>query len=192
MSSSLWPHGLQQVTICFSISSRVAQTHVHWVSDAIQPSHPLSPLLLPSIFPSIRVFSHVLALHIRWPKYWSCSFSISPSNEYSGLISSRIDWYPSSPRDSQEFFSSTTLWILFCHEVHTLDREIKIWATRWNNAIIPRPLPTTPSHGSVVKNRRYRFNPWVGNIPWRRAEQPTPVFLPGKSHGQRSVVGYSP
>ena len=52
--------------------------------------HPL--LLLPSIFPSIRVFSNESALHIRWPKYWSFSFSISPSNEYSGLISFRIDW----------------------------------------------------------------------------------------------------
>ena len=53
--------------------------------------HPL--LLLPSIFPSIRVFSNESALHIRWPKYWSFSFSISPSSEYSGLISFRIDWF---------------------------------------------------------------------------------------------------
>ena len=53
--------------------------------------HPL--LLLPSIFPSIRVFSNELVLRIRWPKYWSFSFSISPSNEYSGLISFRIDWF---------------------------------------------------------------------------------------------------
>ena len=53
--------------------------------------HPL--LLLPSIFPSIRVFSNELALHIRWPKYWSFSFSISPSSEYSGLISFRINWF---------------------------------------------------------------------------------------------------
>ena len=69
------------------------QTHVHWVSDAIQRSHPLSSLLLPpSIFPSIRVFSNESALHIRWPKYWSFSFNISPSNEYSGLISSRKNW----------------------------------------------------------------------------------------------------
>ena len=52
------------------------------------------PLLLPhSIFPSIRVFSNELVLHIRWPKYWSFSFSISPSSEYSGLISLRIDWF---------------------------------------------------------------------------------------------------
>ena len=53
--------------------------------------HPL--LLLPSIFPSIRVFSNELALHIRWQKYWHFNFSISPSNEYSGLISFRIDWF---------------------------------------------------------------------------------------------------
>ena len=69
------------------------QTHVHRVSDAIQHlilCHPL--LLLPSIFPSIRVFSNESALHIRWPKHWSFSFNISPSNEYSGLISFKIDW----------------------------------------------------------------------------------------------------
>ena len=53
--------------------------------------HPL--LLLPSVFPSIRVFSNESALHIRWPKYWSFSFSISPFNEYSGLIFFRIDWF---------------------------------------------------------------------------------------------------
>ena len=69
------------------------QTHVHWVSDAIQPSHPLSSPSPPaSIFSSIRVFSNESALHIRWPKYWSFSFSISPSSEYSGLISFRMDW----------------------------------------------------------------------------------------------------
>ena len=70
--------------------TELAQTHVHWVSNAIQPSR---PLLLPSIFPSIRVFSNELVLHIRWPKYWSFSVGISPSNGYSGLISFRIDWF---------------------------------------------------------------------------------------------------
>ena len=73
---------------------KLVQTHVHRVSDAIQPSQPCCPLLLlPSIFPSIRVFSNESVLHIRWPKYWSFSFSISPSNEYSELISFRIDWF---------------------------------------------------------------------------------------------------
>ena len=69
------------------------QTHVHRVGDAIQPSHPLlSSLLLPSICPSIRVFSNESAPCIRWPKYWSYSFSISPSNEHPGLIFFRMDW----------------------------------------------------------------------------------------------------
>ena len=73
----------------------LAQTHVLWVSDAFQQSHPLScPLfLLPSIFPNIRVFSNESVLCIRWPKYWSFSFSISPSNECLGLSSFRIDWF---------------------------------------------------------------------------------------------------
>ena len=69
-----------------------AQTHVYCISDAIQPFHPC-PLLLPSIFRSIRVFSNESVLCIRWPKYWSFSFSISLSNEYSGLISFRTDWF---------------------------------------------------------------------------------------------------
>ena len=75
------------------------QTHVHRVSDAIQPLMPSNHLifccpllLLPSIFPSIRVFSNESTLRIRWPKYWSFSFSLSPSNEYLGLSSFRIDW----------------------------------------------------------------------------------------------------
>ena len=68
------------------------QTRVHWVSDAIQPSH---PLLSPSPafnLSQIRVFSNESVLHCRWPKNWSFSFSISPANEYSGLISFRMDW----------------------------------------------------------------------------------------------------
>ena len=70
----------------------LVQTHVHWVSDAIQPSSLSSLLLLPSIFLSIRVFPNESVLCIRWPKYWSFSFSISPSSEYSGLISFKMDW----------------------------------------------------------------------------------------------------
>ena len=73
----------------------LTQTHGHRVSDAIQPTHPLSSrplLLLPSVFPSIKVFSTESVLRIRWPKYWSFTFSVSPYNEYSGLISFRMDW----------------------------------------------------------------------------------------------------
>ena len=82
----------------------LTQTHVHRVSDAIQPSHPLlSPSPLHSMFPSIRVFSNGPVLYIRWPKCWSFSFSISPSKEYSGLISFRMDWLDLlAVQDSQE------------------------------------------------------------------------------------------
>ena len=70
-----------------------SQTHIHRVSDAIQPSHPLLSPSPPAFnLPSIRLFSNESALHIRWPKYWSFSFGISPSNEHSGLISFRMDW----------------------------------------------------------------------------------------------------
>ena len=68
------------------------QTHVHRVSDAIQPSHPLSPPSLPAPNPSQHQISNESTLHMRWPKYWSFSFSIIPSKEHPGLISFRMDW----------------------------------------------------------------------------------------------------
>ena len=86
-----------------SLSPRVCSTHVHRVSYATNRIILCCPfLLLPSIFPSIRVFFNELALHIWWPKYWS--FNISPSNEYSGLISFSIDWFDllAVQRDFQE------------------------------------------------------------------------------------------
>ena len=110
----------------------LAQTHVPGVGDAIQPSHPLSPLLLlPSVFSTIRVFSNELVLNISWPKYWNFSFNISPSNEYSGLISCRINWFSrqecwsglkisrgsSQPRDQTPVS-------------HIAGRFFTVWATR--------------------------------------------------------------
>ena len=99
-------------------------------------------LLLPSIFPSIRVFSNELAVCIRWTKYWSFSFSISPSNEYSGLISFRIDWIDllESPQDSQEssptpeFKSINSSALSFLHgptltSVHDYWKNVTL--TRW-------------------------------------------------------------
>ena len=92
------------------------QTHVHHVGDVNQPSHSLSSPSLPAFNPSQQQgFSNESDLHIRWPKYWSSSFSISPSNEYLGLISFRMDWgSPFSPRDSQESSptSSINSWVL--------------------------------------------------------------------------------
>jgi len=94
MSDPIWSHGLQ--LLGFPVHHQLqdlAQTHVHQISDAIQPSHPLSS---PSP-PPFNLFQHQVlfnewVLHIRWPKYWSFSFSISPFNGYSGLISFRRDW----------------------------------------------------------------------------------------------------
>ena len=95
VSDSLWPHGLQHARLpCPSLTPRAFSNSCS-LSRWCHPNHLIHCcllLLLSSIFPSIRVFSKESALPIRWPKYWSFSFSISPSNEYSGLISSRIDW----------------------------------------------------------------------------------------------------
>ena len=126
------------------------QTHV---LESVMPSnhlilyHPL--LLLPSIFPSIRVFSNDSALCIRWPEYWSFSFNISPSNEHSGLIFFRMDWL-------DLLAVQGTLKSLLQH--HSLKASIL-------------------QHSAFL---------------WRRQRHPTPVLLPGKSHGQRSLVGCSP
>ena len=94
MSDSLRPHGLQHSRLpCPSPSPGACSNSCplsRWCHPTISSCHPL--LLLPSVFPSIRVFSNELALCIRWPKYWSFSFSISLSSEYSGLISFRMDW----------------------------------------------------------------------------------------------------
>ena len=96
MSDSLRPHELQHTRppcLSFTLSSSLLKL---MSIELVMPSNHLilcRPLLLPpSIFPTIRVFSNESVLHIKWPKYWSFSFSISPSNEYSGLISFRLDW----------------------------------------------------------------------------------------------------
>ena len=84
----------RQASLSFTISLSLLKfmsTETVMPSNHLILCHPL--LLLPSIIPSIRVFANESALHIRWPKYWSFSFSISPSNEYAGLISFRIDWF---------------------------------------------------------------------------------------------------
>ena len=124
--------------------SEFTQTHVHQLGDAIQPSHPLlSPsLLLPSVFPSIRVFSNESVLCIRWPKYWSFTFSISPSSEYSELISFRMDWLnhlavqrtlKSSPK--QHFKSINLMAYLFHRRKQGLKQDSEVrhyWITGIN------------------------------------------------------------
>ena len=112
----------------------LTQTHVHRVSDASNHlilCHPL--LLLPSILPSIRVFSKESVLRIRWPKHWSFSFNISPSNEYSGLISFGMDWLDllavqgtlkSSPTPQ---FKSSNSWVLSFNYSPTLTSIHNYW-----------------------------------------------------------------
>ena len=113
-------------------------------------------LLLPSIFPSIRVFSNESVPCIRWPKYWSFSFSISPSNEYSGLIFFRIDWL----------------------DILAVQGTLK-------------SLLQHSSKASVLRCSAF-FLVHLSHPYWRRQWHPTPVLLPGKSHGWRSLVGCSP
>ena len=141
-------------------------------SESVMPSnhltlcHPL--LLLPSIFLSIRVFSKELVLRIRWPKYWSFTFSISPSSECSGLISFRINWFDLHWSPLKDYFSFKTNILLDYKKLFPLDF----------------------SGGSDSKVSAYNMGD-PGSISWRRKWQPTPVFLPGKPHGRRSLVGYS-
>ena len=141
--------------------------------DLVMPSnhlilcHPLLPL--PSIFPSIRVFSKELALHNRWPQYCSFSFSLSPSNEYSGLISFRIDWVDLPAVQG-------TLKSLLQH--HSSKASI-LQHSAFFMVQLSCPYMTT---GKTIALTRW----------WRRQCRPTPVLLPGKSHGRRSLVGCSP
>ena len=97
MSKSLWLHRLQHGSPpCSVLFITNSQSLLKLKSiTLVMPSNHLilcHPLIQPSVFPSIRVFSNESVLHIRWPNYWSFSFSISPSKEYSGLISFRVDW----------------------------------------------------------------------------------------------------
>ena len=99
-----------QASLSFTISQRLLKL---MSIELMMPSNHFSlcrPLLQPSIFPSIRVFSNESALHSRWPKYWSFSFSISPSNEHLGLVSFRIDWFDLlAVQRLSRIFSSTTV-----------------------------------------------------------------------------------
>ena len=121
-------------------------------------------LLLLSVFPSIRAFSNESILHLRWPKYWRSSFSISPSNEYSGLITLRIwrrKWQPTP--------------VLLPGKFHG-----------WRTLVGYSPWSCKESD----MTEQLHFLSFCSFF-WRRKWQPTPVFLPGESHGQRGLVGCS-
>ena len=120
MSDSLQPHGLQHARPPCPSPTLRACSNSRPSSNHLILCHPF--FLLPSFFAGIRVFSNESVLHIRWPKYWSFSFSISPSNEYSGLISFRMDWFgplavqgtlKSSPTPQFKSINSLTLSFLY-------------------------------------------------------------------------------
>ena len=149
--------------------------------ESVMPSNHLilccPLLLLPSIFPSIRVFSNELVLRMRWPEYWSFSFRISPSNEYSGLTSFRMDWL-------DLLAVQGTLNSLLQHnnfKASILGAQPSLGFPRGSDG-----------NKICLQCGRPRFNCWVGKIPWRRKWHSTPVLLPGESHGGRSLVGCSP
>ena len=136
-------------------------------------------LLLSSIFPSIRVFFNELALHIKWPKYWSFSFSISLTNEYLKLVSF-TGLISLLSKGLARVFSSTTI-----SEASLLQHSAFFMG-------FPGDGSGKEPSCRCRRHQRCGFDLWVGKIPWRRAWQPTPIFLPGESQGLRSLVGYSP
>ena len=194
--------------------------------------HPL--LLLPSVSPSIRVFSNESPLRMRWPKYWSFSFNISPSNEYSGLISFRKDWldllavqgtlksllqhhsskasvlqhsaffivqlshpYMTTGKTialTRQTFVSQVMSLLF----NMLSRLVMEKAMAPHSSILAWKIPWTEEPGGLqstgslsVGHDRATSLSLFTFMHWRRKWQLTPVFLPGESQGQRSLVGCS-
>ena len=126
-------------------------------------------LLLPSIFPSIRVFSNESALHIRWPKYWSFSFSTSPSNEYSGLISFRMDWldFPAV---------QGTLKSLLQH--HSSKASI-LWRSDFFMVQLSQPYMTTEK---IIPMTRQTFIGIVMSLPFNMLSILVIAFLPRSKH----------
>ena len=141
----------------------LAQTHVHWVSDTIQPSCPLSSPSPPAInLSSIRVFYNESALCIMWPKYWSFSFSISPSNEYSGLIS----------------FGMTGLISLQSKE---LSRVLSITTVQKHQFFGPQPSLWSNSHmtiGKTIALTRWTFAIKVMSLLFNMLSRFVIAFLP--------------
>ena len=143
-----------------------AQTHVHLICDTMQPSHPLSyPLFSPSLFPIIRVFSNESVLHIRWPKYWSFSFNINPSSEYSGLISFRMDWL-------DLFAVQGSLRSLLQHH-HS--KALILWHSAFFIVQLSHPHMTT---GKTIALTRWTFVGKVISLLFNMLSRLVIVFLP--------------
>ena len=172
MSNSLWPHGLQHVRLPLSVTNSQSLLKLMSIELVMPFKHlilcpPL--LLLPSIFPSIRLFSNESALCIRWPKYWSFSFSLSPSNEYSGLISFRMDWL-------DLLAVQGTLKSLLQH--HSLKASV-LWCSAFFIVQLSHPYMTTRK--TVTLTRR-TFVSKVMSLLFNKLCRLVIVFLPRSKH----------
>ena len=149
--NSVWLFAMPWTACQASLSITNSRSLLKLMSiESVMPSNHLilcCPLVfLPSIFPNVRIFSNKSVVHIRWPKYWNFIFSISPSNEYSGLISSRIDWFHSLwSKGLSRVFSST---IVQKHQFFGAylslwsNSHIHIWSLEKPELWLDRPLPT--------------------------------------------------
>ena len=151
------PHGLQHARLpCPSPPPIVCSNSCplsRWCHPTISSCLPL--ILLPSICPSIRVFSNKLALRIRWPKYWSFSFSISPSNDYSGLISFRMDWFSfQSQRRAMPKNVQTTV------QLHSFHMVARLCSKSFKLA------------SAIREPRTSRYTSWVYKLDFEQAEEP--------------------
>ena len=149
--------------------SKLAQTHVHQVGDAIQPSHPVIPFssCLQS-FPASGSFLRSQFYHIRWPKYYSFSFSISPSNEYSGLISFRIDWFDlvqgtlKSLLQHQQFKSINSSVLSFLYSPTLTSRHAAAAKSCQSCPTLYDPTDGTPPGSAIPGILQARILEWVG------------------------------
>ena len=171
VSDSLQPHGLQHARLpCPSPTPGVYPNSCPlswWCHPTISSSHPL--LLSPSIFPSIRVFSNESVLHIRWPKYWSFSFSISPSNERQGLISIRMDWL-------DLLAVPGTLKSLLQH--HSSKASI-LWLSAFFTVQLSHPYMTT---GKTIALTRQTFVDKIMSLPFNMLSRLVITFLSRSKH----------
>ena len=172
-----------QVSLSFTISWSLLK--LMWIESVMPSNHLIlcwSLLILPSIFPSIRVFSSELALCIRGPKYWSFSFSISPSKEYSGRCPLRLTGLISLlSKGLSRVFSRPTVW-----KHQFLGTQPSLWYNSHICTSLQKPQLW------VDRTLSAKWCLWIIICWLEKAMAPTPVLLPEESHGQRSLVGCSP
>ena len=143
----------------------LAQAHVHWVGDTIQPSHPLSAPSPAFNLSQYKGFSNESALHIRWPKYWNFSFSISSFNEYSGLTSFRIDWFDLFA--VQETFKSLLQ--------HHSSKASTLWCSSFFTVQLSHTYMTT---GKIIALTRWTFVGKVTSLLYDMLSRLVIPFLP--------------